>query len=54
MNANKDYGVHIVGGTILTLFIFLFGVFAVGGLGKQKCIELLKDKPAIEIQAVCK
>lgn len=45
---------RFVGVVIVAIFCIMFGSLLVGMALKNKCVEQLKDKPAIEIQAVCK
>lgn len=45
--------VLVVSGIVL-FFASLFGMLAYSETSKQKCIETLKDKPAIEIRLVCR
>jgi hypothetical protein len=40
--------------SIAALLLVTFGSMLIGHNLKNQCVALLKDKPAIEIQAVCK
>jgi len=48
-----ETGKWMVGGFVAFIAV-MFGSLLVGAALKNQCVAQLKDKPAIEIQAVCK
>jgi len=44
----------IISFTIAAVLAIMFGSLLAGSALKNQCVALVKDKPAIEIQAICK